>query len=121
MRVLSTAVALLSLSSVTAFAAPFCMVITGTSPLCMYYDGTQCAKDAARQNGACEPNPNELRAATSNYGDYCMVTPEGASRCGYSDGTICSRDALIQKGVCTKAAGTGPKVRPDQYDTNANN
>lgn len=120
---LSHAVAALGLLPLAAHAAaPFCMTVTGTAPLCAYYDGAQCAKDAARQNGACDVNPETVKrmSMTSAYGDYCVITPDGASRCGYSDGTVCSVDALKQKGVCTKATGTGPKVRPDAFNINAN-
>jgi len=107
---------------VSAFAAPFCMNIPGTASQCIYVDGAQCARDAARQNGSCDVNPREVRpsARVAISGNYCVVTPEGGSRCGYADGENCGRDALIQHGVCTKAVGTGPKQRPDQYNINAN-
>jgi hypothetical protein len=111
-----------SLFPIAAFAAPFCLTVGTSTPMCIYYDGSQCAHEAQRQNGTCDANPDSIRRTTmtSAYGDYCVITPEGGSRCGYSDGTVCSQDALRQKGVCTKAVGTGPKVRPDSYSPNAN-
>lgn len=108
------------LPSITASAAPFCMNIPGATSQCIYYDGAQCQRDSARQNGSCDPNPSEIRPTKTGLGTFCMITPDGAQRCGYGDGTVCSREAILQKGVCAKAEGTGPKVRPDDYNINAN-
>jgi hypothetical protein len=118
LRIVSVA-ALCLASPIGAIAAPFCMVIPNAAPQCMYYDGAQCAHDAARQNGSCDVNPAEVKVAASRIGDYCLVMPSGYSVCGYSDGTVCARDALLQKGACARAAGALPQQLPNAYDPNA--
>jgi hypothetical protein len=112
----------LSLLPVTAFAAPFCLTVGGATPMCIYYDGAQCARDAQRQNGVCGPNPDTITrlSMTSAYGDYCVITPEGTATCGYTEGADCSVQAQRQKGVCTKVPGTGPQQQPNAYNPNAN-
>ena len=104
---------------VAAMASPFCLVIPSAAPQCIYYDGAACARDAGRQNGACQPNPKEVHLPTSRIGQYCLVMPNGISNCGYADGNECSRDALIQKGACALSAKALPRQIPDAYDPNA--
>jgi hypothetical protein len=113
------AAVLLLVSSMGAMAAPFCLVIAGAAPMCIYVDGVQCAQQANRQNGSCEPNPSDVRLPTSRIGDYCLVLPGGYSHCGYGDGIVCARDALLQKGMCTKSAGALPQQLPNAFDPNA--
>jgi hypothetical protein len=60
---------------VGAIAAPFCLTIPNGTPRCMYYDGASCARDAGRQNGACQVNPAEINLPTSRVGDYCLIIP----------------------------------------------
>jgi hypothetical protein len=114
------AAVLLLVSSMGAMAAPFCLLITGAAPMCIYVDGAECARQADRQNGACEPNESEVRLPTSRIGEYCLVLPGGYSHCGYEDGIVCAREALTQKGICTKkSAGASPQQLPNAYDPNA--
>jgi len=113
------AAAMVLASPIAAIAAPFCLVIPNAAPECMYYDGADCARDANRQNGACDVNPNEVRVAASQIGQYCVIVPGGYSTCGYADGNECARDALKQKGVCSRSAGAPPRQLPDAYDPNA--
>jgi len=117
-KIITAAVILLA-SSIGAIAAPFCLAIPNGAPLCMYYDGSACARDAARQNGGCVVNPAEVHMPTTRVGDYCLVMPSGYTTCGYSDGNVCSRDALLQKGACERGTGAGPKQLPDAYEPNA--
>lgn len=114
-----TASFLLLASSVGAVAAPFCLVIPLGSPQCIYYDGAQCARDAGRQNGACQVNTTEVHVPASRVGDYCLVMPSGYSTCGYSDGAVCARDALLQKGACSRSQGAEPQQLPNDYNPNA--
>ncbi len=114
-----TAAAILFASPMAAIAAPFCLALSTGIPQCIYYDGAQCARDAGRQNGSCQPNAAETHVVASRVGEYCLVMPSGYSTCGYSDGTQCARDALLQKGVCSRSAGALPRQLPDAYDPNA--
>jgi hypothetical protein len=103
-----------------AVAAPFCLNFNnGGTPECIYFDGAQCARDAARQNAECGVNGNDIKVPPSGSGTYCVVTVGGGSTCGYGDGGDCSRVALRQKGVCVKSEGTPPKAIPDPYAPNA--
>ena len=104
---------------VGAIAAPFCLTIPNGTPRCMYYDGASCARDAGRQNGACQVNPAEINLPTSRVGDYCLIIPGGFSRCGYADGNVCARDALAHKGACALSAGTTRQELPQDYAPNA--
>jgi hypothetical protein len=114
-----TAAVLLLASQAGAMAAPFCLAVPMAAPMCVYYDGAACSREANRQNGTCEVNPNEVTLKTSRIGDYCVVMPDGSSTCGYADPNQCSRDALQQKGACSRAAGALPKQLPDAYAPNA--
>ena len=114
-----TAAAMVLLSPIGALAAPFCLVIPNVAPQCMYYDGRECARDAQRQNGACDVNSKEVRVSASQIGQYCVVIAGGYSTCGYADGNVCAHDALQQNGVCTRSAGAPPRQLPDAFDPNA--
>ena len=70
MKKFAVAAAILVSTSLSAMAAPFCLVITGTAPLCMYADGNECQADAYRQNGSCVPNPANGALPTSRVGEY---------------------------------------------------
>ncbi len=119
MRKLAAVAILFASTSVSAMAAPFCLQITGAAPMCMYADGNQCQQDATRQNGACIPNPAEMKVPASRIGEYCMMLPIGFTHCGYADGNTCALDARAQRGVCTKSAGTIPQQIPDPFVPNA--
>jgi hypothetical protein len=110
-----TAAAMFLALPIGAIAAPFCLVIQGATPECIYTDGVTCSNEASRQNGACDVNPAEVTRPTTRVGDYCVVLPAGASRCGYADGNECSRDALIQKGACVQGADSRTTRIPDAY------
>lgn len=114
------AAAAISLASpLSAMAAPFCLVLPAGAPQCVYFDGAACARDAGRQNGACQPNSAETHVLSSRIGEYCLVMPSGYSTCGYADGVECARDALAQKGACSRSAGARPRQLPDAYEPNA--
>ena len=119
MSKLAVAAVLLVSTSLSAMAAPFCLVVPGGTPQCMYVDGNQCQADANRQNGACVPNPAENVLPTSRVGEFCMILPIGFTHCGYADGIACAQDALKQHGVCAKSAGSLPQQVPDPFAPNA--
>lgn len=119
MSKLAVAAVILVSTSLSARAAPFCLLVPNGAPQCMYVDGNECQADAVRQNGACVPNLAEGALPTSRIGEYCMVLPIGFTHCGYADGIACAHDALKQHGVCTKSAGTLPQQVPDPYVPNA--
>ena len=103
----------------SARAAPFCVAVTGLAPQCIYVDGNECQAQAARQNAACVPNPQDQSVPTSRVGDYCVILSAGGTRCGYADQNVCSRDALQQKGVCAKSADSTPQQLPNDFLPNA--
>ncbi|HEY4041242.1 MAG TPA: hypothetical protein VGM32_05270 [Rhodopila sp.] len=119
MNRLAVAAVILVSTSWSAIAAPFCLGIQGAPPQCIYVDGNECAADAARQNGACVPNPANPPPSRSRMGEYCMILPIGFTHCGYADGNACAQDALKQHGVCTKSEGTLPQQVPDPFVPNA--
>ena len=119
MRTLAAVALLFASTSISAVASPYCLQVTGAAPMCMYTDGNQCQKDATRQNGACIPNPAEIKLPASRIGEYCMMLPIGFTHCGYADGNACARDALEQHGVCAKSAGANPPQIPDPFVPNA--
>ena len=119
MRKLAAVAILFACTSVSAMAAPYCLSITGAAPMCMYSDGNECQLEANRQNGACIPNPAEVKLPASRIGEYCMILPIGFTHCGYADGNACARDALQQHGVCAKSAGAIPPQVPDPFVPNA--
>ena len=116
---IATVVAMFLASSVGAIAAPFCLVVPNGTPECIYVDGTSCANDAGRQNGACIVNPAEVRLPTNRVGEYCLIMQNGSSVCGYADGNLCARDALRQKASCSLSAGATTQRIPDAYAPNA--
>ena len=117
-KILTAAVLLLAMP-VGAIAAPFCLAFPSASPQCVYYDGAACAREAGRQNGACQVNPKEVHMPVSRVGQYCLVMPDGASNCGYADGNLCARDAVAQKGACALSSKALPRQIPDAYEPNA--
>jgi hypothetical protein len=118
MKIVSVAIIFLALP-VTVIAAPFCLVVPSGTPECIYYDGAACSRDANRQNGSCQTNPDEVRVPASRIGEYCLTMPNGTSSCGYVDPYVCGRDALAQKGACSRSAGAPPRAIPDPYAPNA--
>jgi hypothetical protein len=114
-----TAAAMLLALPIGALAAPYCLVVPNGTPQCIYVDGSDCAREANRQNGSCQVNPAEMTLPTSRVGEYCLIMPNGSSRCGYADGNVCARDALIQKGACTLSSGATTTRIPDAYAPNA--
>jgi len=114
-----TAAVMIVTSPLAAIAAPFCLALPTGTPMCIYVDGADCAREAFRQNGSCQPNPAEVHVRPSRIGEYCLVLPSGYSTCGYANGDLCSRDALQQKGACSRSEGSLPNVLPDAYDPNA--
>jgi len=121
-RGLSTAalLALASLLSPAALAAPFCLETQTVPPQCIYFDARDCSLEANHQHGACVINPQEIGLEPGG-GAYCVVVSGGAFSCTYQDPTSCSREALHQGGVCVTApvapAGTPPnpnQARPGE-------
>ena len=108
-RSAATARLAMSILSVVAFvfligprkseAAPFCLSTLGIAPQCLYYDADICRRDALKQGGSCEPNPEETRVGYGS-GQYCLVISQGASLCSYFDRDSCEIDARRQHGAC---------------------
>lgn len=100
-----------------ALAAPFCLNFPGGTSQCVYSDGPQCAKEAAKQSGSCTVNPREVTTPTGT--GFCLITGEGAvARCGYADGLTCARDAILQKGNCLESKNQYKRQVPDDYQPN---
>jgi hypothetical protein len=100
--------------SSTALAAPFCVENQALPPQCNYYDATECQKDAVRQGGVCDANPQQI-ALQPGIGQYCVVSSEGASSCVYSDRGTCMAAAARLGGAYTAAPTVAPSRAPDPY------
>jgi hypothetical protein len=96
-----------------AVAAPFCLQSQVIPPQCIYYDAQQCNREAARQDGVCGANPDEL-PLSPGPGKFCVVTSSRTSTCAYADRPTCTQEALRQNGTCTEAPRTAAGV-PDPY------
>jgi hypothetical protein len=98
----------------TASAAPFCIRNTALPPQCIYYDPTDCRKQALKQGGWCEPNPSETRTASGGTGQYCLVLAQGEAICAFLSRESCDVEATRLQGACyhNEARGTGA---PDPY------
>jgi hypothetical protein len=109
----------------SAMAAPFCMVILGMQPQCLYYDASLCQRDATKQGGVCEPDISGQTAGRGS-GKYCVVTSQGAALCNYLNIESCQIEAIHLKGACyfdgLRSAGApnpyafsnGPDLAPPQ-------
>ncbi|HEY1931248.1 MAG TPA: hypothetical protein VGG99_04490 [Acetobacteraceae bacterium] len=97
-----------------ALAAPFCMQTQALPPQCLYYDASECAKDAARQGGLCAPNPAELKIS-AGIGHYCLLTSDGAASCIYADLGTCTRDAQQQQAACVMAPNSPEAPGADPF------
>jgi hypothetical protein len=112
---LRATVLVLSLAApVSAIAAPFCVRNQMLAPQCIYYDASECQRDAQQQGGVCSVNPSEFPVQAGS-GQYCLVTSTRASLCVYSDRNTCTADALRQHGACTDMVRAGPSGAPDPY------
>ena len=111
----------------SAMAAPFCLMILGMQPQCIYYDTNLCQRDATKQGGVCEPDPTGTAARTATgSGKYCLVTSQGAALCHYLNVESCQTEATHLKGACyfdgLRSAGApnpyafsgGPDLAPPQ-------
>jgi hypothetical protein len=102
---------------VTALAAPFCVRNQMLAPQCIYYDASECQRDAQQQGGVCGVNPSEF-PLQAGAGQYCLVTSTRASLCVYTDRNTCTADAIRQHGACTDTVQIAPSRAPDPYAAN---
>lgn len=117
-RPLRAAVLILGLAApIGAQAAPFCVRNEMLAPQCIYYDASECQRDAQQQGGVCSVNPSEF-PVQAGTGQYCLVTSTRASLCVYTDRNTCTVDALRQHGACTDTAPIAPSRAPDPYAAN---
>lgn len=105
---------LLAAAPAPTLAAPFCIQSQSLPPQCNYYDASECEKDAAKQGGYCNANPENARIVP-NVGQYCMVTSGGATSCVYADRQSCMADAAREGGACTDAPELAPYRAPNPY------
>ena len=119
MKKFAIAAAILVSTSLSAMAAPFCLVITGTAPLWMYADGNECQAERVSPKWLLRAQSGQ-RGAAYQQGRRVLHDPaHRITHCGYADGIACSQDAQRQHGVCAKSAGTLPQQVPDPYVPNA--
>jgi hypothetical protein len=97
-----------------AAAAPFCLTSQVVPPQCIYFDASNCEREARRQNAVCSANPRELKL-TTGIGQYCVVTTSQISTCTYADRQSCATDAARQQGTCVIAPTRAPMGLPDPY------
>lgn len=95
--------------SAGAFAAPFCVDVTGLPQQCYFVDPNSCRLEAARQGGQCTANANELQTPPRSQA-FCMVTAGNAMNCTYPDRAECDRDSTRFKGVCIPANTSDPTI-----------
>jgi hypothetical protein len=105
-----------TLPAPSALAAPFCLQTQSIPPQCIYFDASNCRRDATQQRGFCIVNPQEV-ALAPGVGAYCMVTSGGAAVCAYQDIRECSREALHQDAVCVEAPPGIAGNTPDPYQS----
>jgi hypothetical protein len=119
MRPIRTAVLMMvSLAApIGASAAPFCLRSQAIPPQCIYYDASECDRDATKQGGFCEVNVRELQVRRG-FGQYCVVTSTRVSACVYTDRGTCAAAAAREHGTCTEATGRAPSRAPDPYGEN---
>ncbi len=102
-----------AMNAPAAWAAPFCVVVQGIPPQCMYHDARECWQRANQLHGVCNPNPEEITLpAGSNR--FCFVDSSRASQCIYPDRGTCNRDAASKGGACIDNRDVNP-VQPDPY------
>ena len=91
-------IALLILASTTntAFAAPYCAVLS-SGRQCYYYDFNSC-QQAAGSQGACVINQEEAKAP-SGGAPFCVVASYG-TQCFYYDASACRQAAEAANAVC---------------------
>lgn len=90
------------LISAQAFAAPFCVDVTGIPQQCLYVDPSACQAEAQRQRGQCVANINEVHAPPRSQA-FCLVQSGNVLSCIYPDREDCDRDSVRMKGACMPA------------------
>lgn len=103
-----------TLPAPSALAAPFCMQTQSIPPQCIYFDASNCRRDAQRQQGFCVVNPQEVTLAPGT-GAYCLIGSGGAASCDFQDIRDCSREAAHQNAVCVQAPPQAAGNIPNPY------
>ncbi|HXT80836.1 MAG TPA: hypothetical protein VN702_14830 [Acetobacteraceae bacterium] len=103
-----------TLLTVPAIAAPFCLTGQALPPYCIYQDASSCNREAQRQGLTCSVNTAEVKLR-ANVGQYCVVTPEKVSLCAFPDRQSCDVEAARLHSVCTHGPGIAPARTPDPY------
>jgi hypothetical protein len=85
-----------------AFAAPFCIEMTGVQLQCQYVDPLDCQKDAQRQGGRCAANPAEFRTPPGTTG-YCLIESGNVATCVYPDRQSCMAEGARKNAPCISA------------------
>lgn len=111
------ATALLPLHAV--MAAPFCLEVRGGTPLCYYYDASECQKHALEMSGLCVANRDEVAVSIGNS-YYCLVDSSRSALCVYSDRNSCVKDAARMGGACVDSRSVDHPLDPYIHDPGRN-
>ena len=98
-----------------AAAAPFCLQSEALPPQCIYYDASNCQRDAQVQQATCAANPKEIKM-TYGVGQFCVIASSSVSICQFADRNSCTLEATRQRGTCVAAPeGIAPARTPDPF------
>lgn len=107
------------IASVT-FAAPFCIIKPGMSPLCIYHDAALCDQQARVEAGVCINNEDELPLQAGVY-PFCVVTSQLAAECIYVDRDTCVQASLARgNSVCIRNDRRAVDSDLNNFDPNKN-
>ena len=99
----------------SAFGAPFCVEAQGLPSECLYYDAQSCRAEAAKKDGYCAANPEEL-VLPDHAAPFCLVDTGMAPDCAFQSGEACHDEAAKRNAVCFQNTDSGGSDDPYKFD-----
>jgi len=94
-----------------AFAAPFCVEEQGVSPACWFHDLRSCREEAAKRNGHCSVNTEEI-TLSEQAAPFCIIDSGMKPLCAFESNENCDAAARGQDAICFQNVSSGI---PDPY------
>lgn len=68
-------------------------------PQCIYFDITECQRNARKIAGQCKINDEEI-TLEAGAGKFCLIRSYSTAECIYNDLATCNKDAIRVGAIC---------------------
>lgn len=104
-RLALAVIAALALHAPAARAAPFCVEAEGLPADCLYHDLASCKQEAARKQGYCTVNKEEI-TLSANDDAFCTMDSSLVPLCVFQNGEDCYASAASGNAICFENSKT---------------